>query len=88
MTVYLVLASLFSVIIAALAALGRKQNIMSATTDTLLAAVSELSVESAAVVKAVAELKAGQTSLADTAAVEKAVADIKAATDALKAAVA
>ena len=86
MTPWLVLASLLSVFIAAVAALTRKVRTMSASTDSLFAAVSDLSVQVTAVAAEVAHLKAGQTSPADTAAVDKAVSEIKAATDALRAA--
>jgi len=88
MTVYLVTSALFSFIIVAVAALTRQVRIsMSQSTDTLFAAVSDLSVQVTAVAAKVAELKATQANPSDTAAVDKAVTDIQAATAALKAAI-
>ncbi len=84
----LVVASLFAVVILAIAALTRKVVLMSASTDSLFAAVSDLSVQVTAVKDKVDALKAGQSDPADTAAVEKAVQDIKAATSALASAIA
>lgn len=86
MNVYLVTSSLFALIIVAVATLTRQVLSMSASTDTLFAAVSDLSVQVTAVAAKVAELKASQSDPADATAVSKAVADIQAATAALKAA--
>lgn len=85
MTYYLVVASLFSVIITAIAALTRRVSSMSDSTNALFSALSDLSVQVAAVSAKVAELKASQPDPAEAAAVAKAVTDIQAATAALKA---
>jgi len=84
----LVVASLLSVFIVGVAALIRKVQYMSASTDSLFAAVSDLSVQVASVKAKVDALKAGQADPADAAVVAQAVVDIKAATAALAAAIA
>lgn len=87
MSVYLVVASLFSIIIVAVAALSKKVSQMSASTDSLASAVASLSDATVRAVAKINELRAGQSDPVTTAAVDKAVLDLQTATAALVSAV-